>query len=228
MVRARQVRSAALLVCLGALVVVVAVLGVRAVVDLAQGLRVLGGEGATEAPADRDGDLRHPGHDEADDGDHSGAEAPDGVPEGAQRAVIDRVVDGDTIRVRVDEPDGPIPPTDSVRVRLLNVDAPELDHPDHGRDCGARESTEFVEQLTPPGTTVWLVADVEDRDRYDRPLRGVFNERGVFVNAELVRAGWAEAVLFPPNDRFHQRMIDLEEEARIQGRGAWRACDGFP
>lgn len=203
MVRARQVRSAVLLACLGGLVVVVAVLGVRAVVDVAQGLGVLGGEDVEAGP-------------------------PPGVDGDAQPALVDRVVDGDTIRVRVEEPGGAIPPTDSVGVRLLNVDAPELDHPERGRDCGASEAATFVEGLAPPGTLVWLSADTEDRDHYDRPLRAVFTEDGRFVNAELTRAGWAEAVLFEPNDRFHGRMVELEGEARTQRRGVWALCDGFP
>jgi micrococcal nuclease len=222
MVRARRVRSAVLVLCLALVTVTVALLGARAVVDVGQGLRVLGGEGAAE---------QHRGSADPPQGptDDVGPVAPPGeVPDGAQRAVVDRVVDGDTIRVRVDEPGGPIPPTDSVRVRLLNVDAPELDHPRRDRDCGARQAAAFVEELTPPGTVVWLVADVEDRDRYDRPLRAVFNHEGRFVNAELARAGWAEAVLFEPNDRFHQRMVDLEAQARSHHRGAWAACGGFP
>lgn len=218
MARSRPLRAGLLLLCLGVLVAVVGVLGVRALTDMGQGLRALGGTGASDPP---------PSADALDNGPDTGT-APPEVPDGAQPAEVDRVVDGDTIRVRVEETRGAIAPTDSVRVRLLNVDAPELDHPERGRDCGALEATEFVERLTPPGTTVWLVADVEDRDRYDRPLRGVFTERGVFVNAELVRAGWAEAVLFPPNDRFHPWMVDLEQDAQDQRRGAWAVCGGFP
>jgi micrococcal nuclease len=196
-------------------VVLVAVVAGRAIQELALGLHVLGGAGVERTLDDGVGDL-------------DAATPPPGVPAAAQAAVVDRVVDGDTIRVRVEEVGGPIGPTDSVRVRLLNIDAPELDHPDRGEDCGAVEATALVERLTPPGSSVWLVSDVEDRDHYDRPLRAVFTAEGTFVNAEVVRRGWAEVVLFEPNDRFHDRLLPIEVAAREEQRGAWRVCDGFP
>jgi micrococcal nuclease len=207
----RRRLAMAIAVVLGglALALVAALVLSPALTGLVDGLRALGGAGVDTA-------------------DEVVERRDEQVPADAQTAVVERVVDGDTIRVTVEEPGGAIPPTDSVRIRLLNVDAPELDHPERGEDCGATEATAFVEALTPPGSTVHLAADVEDRDAYDRPLRGVWNQHGVFVNAELVRAGWAEVVLFPPNDRFHGRLLPLEAQARAEGRGVWAVCDGFP
>ena len=216
----RRRRAIGLLVLLAALAVLAAVAVVPAVTGMVDGLRALGGEGAG-APAVDDG-----GGPSA--AESSPAGTPAEVPAGAQAATVDRVVDGDTLRVRVAEPGGPIPPTDSIRVRLLNVDAPELDHPQRGEDCGATEATAFLEALVPPGSAVHLVADTEDRDRYGRPLRGVWSADGRFVNGELVEAGWAEVVLFEPNDRFHAPLLERESQARSAGRGAWGACDGFP
>jgi len=60
------------------------------------------------------------------------------------------VVDGDTIRC-----------ADGTRVRLLQIDAPEMDQGPFGRAAGA-----FLEALTPPGRVVRLETDVERRDRY--------------------------------------------------------------
>lgn len=231
-----RLTRAALLLCLVVVAVGVAVLGARAVVDVARGLRALGGAGAAEEPGGPVGGTDARGSDARDsdarDSDAAGggrrAGPPPGVSGDAQPAVVDRVVDGDTIRVRIGAPGGPIPPTEAIGVRLLNVDAPELDHPRRGRDCGAPEAAALIAELVPPGTRVWLVADAEDRDRYERPLRAVFTPGGRFVNAELARAGWAEAVLFAPNDRFHERLAELADQARERGRGAWAACGGFP
>jgi micrococcal nuclease len=217
-------RARPVLLVLG-LVLLAVVVG-RGLFEAGLGLYVLGG-GATDQPAAPGDPDTAPGDGAPGTGPSDGG-PPEGVPSPAQAAVVDRVVDGDTVRVRVDRPGGDIPPTDSVRVRLLNIDAPELDHPDRGEDCGAAQATELVEELTPPGATVWLVPDVEDRDVYDRPLRGVFTDDGVFVNAEVVRAGWAEVVLFEPNDRFHEPLLPIERHAREAGRGAWAACGGFP
>ena len=219
--RSRRPRAIAAGVAAAAVVVVAVLLFVPAVSGVVDGLRVLGGAGVdVEEP---------PPTQPAPDGESEPPSPPTpvGVPDDAQAAVVDRVVDGDTLRVRIDQPGGAIPPTDSVRVRLLNVDAPELDHPERGQDCGADEATDFLAALTPPGSQVHLVADVEDRDHYDRPLRGVWTADGRFVNAALVRAGWAEVVLFEPNDRFHASLRELETAARDEGRGAWGVCDGF-
>lgn len=176
--------------------------------ELADGLRALGGDGvATPGPA--------------------AGPPPDGAPPDAVPAIVQRVVDGDTIRVRVEQRAGSSEPDGAVPVRLLAIDAPELDHPDRGEDCGAPEARAFLQGLLRPGSRVHLVADVEDRDQYGRALRGVWDEQGRFVNAEVVRAGWAEVVVYPPNDRFHDPLAALEAEARGQGRGAWGRCGGF-
>jgi micrococcal nuclease len=143
-----------------------------------------------------------------------GVERPASVPDDAEPAVVDRVVDGDTIRV-LEPADG------SVRVRLLQVDAPELDHPQRGRECGAGTATAMVEDLLPPGSTVWLAADREDRDRFDRLLRYAWSEDGVDVQAALVEAGFAEVLVIAPNDRFVGTLRSLEAAAQERAAGVW-------
>lgn len=138
---------------------------------------------------------------------------PPGVPSDAYPAAVDRVVDGDTIRMHA-EPDGPLGQRGSVAVRLLNIDAPELSRDGVPGECLARVATRRVEELLDPGDTVWLAADVEDRDQYDRPLRGVWTEDGRFVNTLLAEEGLAVAVLFEPNDRFHAEVVAAERRAR--------------
>jgi micrococcal nuclease len=135
------------------------------------------------------------------------------VPADAEPAIVARVVDGDTIRVRDGAGDG--------RVRLLNVDAPELDDPDDGRECGARTATQLVEDLLPPGATVWLAADREDRDRFGRSLRYAWTADGVDVQGTLVEAGLAEVLVVPPNDRFAAPLRPLEATAQETGVGVW-------
>jgi micrococcal nuclease len=162
----------------------------------------------------RDGDLRSP---RPPDPPAVEVDRPATVPEDAEPATVARVVDGDTIRIR----DG----AGDERVRLLNVDAPELDHPDHGRECGARSATRLVAQLLPPGATVWLAGDREDRDRFDRVLRYAWTVDGVDVQAALVEAGLAEVLVVPPNDRFAAPLRPLEASARDGAIGVWgSAC----
>lgn len=148
----------------------------------------------------------------------SGSVRPVTVPADAEAAIVDRVVDGDTIRV-VAAPGGSIPQGGSIRIRLLNIDAPERGSVGDESACGAREATLRVEELLAPGDLVWLAADVEDRDRFDRTLRAAWTTDGVFVNRVLVEEGWAVAVLFRPNDRFHAEMVEAERVARARAAG---------
>ncbi len=151
---------------------------------------------------------------------------PPGVPADAEAVIVDRVVDGDTVRV-VAPPGGSIPEGGSIRVRLLNIDAPEHARFGNPEECGAREATARIEQLVASGDLAWVAADVADRDRYDRPLRAMWTDDGVFVNELMVAEGLAVAVLYPPNDRFYDVMVDAERRARAAGAGVFGAiCPG--
>lgn len=151
------------------------------------------------------------------------ATPPPGVPGDAQPAVVDRIVDGDTLRVAVSEP-GPIPPTGSAPVRLLTIDAPESVHPERDVECGGPEASDRLAALVPPGTTVWLASDVSDTDRFDRYLRVVFTDDGRSVNETLVAEGHARAVRYPPDEAWYPTLRVAEDAAREAGRGAWSRC----
>lgn len=151
-----------------------------------------------------------------------GHERADGIPDDAEAAIVDRVIDGDTLRV-IAEPGGSIPEGGSIRIRLLNIDTPELARDGRDAECGALEAAELLETLVSSGDLVWLVADREDRDRFDRPLRGVWTDDGVFLSERLAEEGLAEVVLFPPNDRFHSGIEAAVERAQAADRGIWGA-----
>jgi micrococcal nuclease len=162
----------------------------------------------------------HAGGPGSDGSSRADRDPPDQIPDDAEAAIIDRVVDGDTIRV-IAEPGGSIRDGGSIRVRLLNIDTPELARDGRDAECGALEATDHLEELVAQGDLVWLVADREDRDRFERPLRGVWTDGGVFLNERLAEEGWAEAVLVPPNDRFHRRIEAAVAQAQAAGRGIW-------
>jgi micrococcal nuclease len=126
---------------------------------------------------------------------------------------VQRVVDGDTL-VAADE-----------RVRLIGVDTPESADPRRPVQCFGREASTYLSKLLPQGTPVRLVADVEQRDRYDRLLAYVYRlSDGMFVNAELVRSGYAQVLTVPPNVAHADRFVTLAAEARRVGRSLWSAC----
>ena len=63
--------------------------------------------------------------------------------------------------------------------------------------------------------------DVQQRDRYGRILAYVYLPDGTFVNAELVRRGFAQVMTIPPNVRHADLFVRLEREARTSRVGLW-------
>ncbi len=49
----------------------------------------------------------------------------------------------------------------------------------------------------------------------------VYLEDGTFVNAELVRQGYAQLLTIPPNVKHADLFVQLQKEAREAGRGLW-------
>ena len=145
------------------------------------------------------------------------------APGGDERQKADtvpvvRVVDGDTIRVGL--PSGEEP------VRYIGIDTPESVKPGAPVECFAKRASAYNERLV-AGERVRLVYDVERRDRYGRLLAYVYRARdGLFVNAELVRRGYATAVTFPPNVAHEREFRRLARRARMSGRGLWSGCAG--
>ena len=113
------------------------------------------------------------------------------------------VVDGDTIRVRLDGVEE--------RVRYIGIDTPERD-----QRCFVA-ATRANEALLDDGP-LRLEFDVERRDRYGRLLAYVY-EGTPFVNMELVRRGLADPVVFEPNRRHALRFKAAGRLSRQCGSG---------
>jgi len=116
-----------------------------------------------------------------------------------------RVIDGDTIEI-----------AGGAHVRYIGMDTPET-YPKvefYGPEAKAK-NIELVE-----GKLVTLEKDVSETDKYGRLLRYVYVD-GVFVNGELVRLGYAEAVAYPPDTRYQWQLEQLEKEAKAAKLGIW-------
>lgn len=143
----------------------------------------------------------------------SGSDANDPTPR------VTRVVDGDTVVVRMDGHDE--------RVRLIGVDTPETKDPRKPVQCFGKEASGFTSNLLPKGTRVRLERDVEERDRYDRLLAYLYRvDDGLFVNRELVAQGYAATLTIPPNVAHADEFAALAAQARDAGLGLWGACGG--
>ena len=143
----------------------------------------------------------------------------EGTESWVPNAVVERVVDGDTIIAKIGDR--------SETVRLIGLDAPESVAPTRPVQCFGAEASLFLEAVLPAGTEITLLRDVEARDIYERLLGYVVRSHdGLFVNLEVVAAGYAAVMTFPPNDRFADAFGRAESEAITAGRGLWRACGG--
>ncbi|MCA9912539.1 MAG: thermonuclease family protein, partial [Anaerolineae bacterium] len=97
------------------------------------------------------------------------------------------------------------------RVRYVGVNTPERDEPCYAEATAANAA--LVDDQT-----ITMVRDVSDRDRYGRLLRFIY-VGDTFVNQELVVRGYAEAVLYRPDDAFHDQFVSLEQQAARASRG---------
>jgi micrococcal nuclease len=100
------------------------------------------------------------------------------------------------------------------RVRYIGIDTPERDEPFYAEAPAANRALIDGQELI-------LVKDVSETDRFGRLLRYVYLTDGLFVNAELMRQGYAQAVTFPPDVAEIDRFLLLQQEARENGRGLW-------
>jgi micrococcal nuclease len=130
-------------------------------------------------------------------------------------AQVERVTDGDTIRL-----------VGLGRVRLIGVDTPEV----YGKqECYGREASAFVKRLLHRGSEVRYRVGPEPRDRYGRLLAYVWLEDGRFLNLLLAEDGYAVPLTIPPNVDYAARFVAAARRARERNRGLWLACnDGQP
>lgn len=126
---------------------------------------------------------------------------------------VSSITDGDTLRLEVDGAE--------LRVRLVGIDTPEV-YPE--LECFGAEAEAALAELAPPGSTLGFAYDRDPRDQYDRELMYLFTADGTFVNYELVAQGFAEAVLFEPNDRYYDDLVAAERAAQRAGLGLWGQC----
>jgi endonuclease YncB( thermonuclease family) len=134
---------------------------------------------------------------------HAASPAVDG-----QVSVVAAVADGDTLTL-----------TSGQRVRLLQIDSPELG------ECYGRQARATLVALAPVGSGLVLEVDpgLDRVDRFGRLLR--YARRGeTNLNLELVRRG-AAAPYFYESERggYAVRLLVAARAARAAGRGLWGA-----
>lgn len=124
------------------------------------------------------------------------------------QGVVKKVIDGDTIELKSGE-----------LVRYIGIDAPETEYSKKGAEAFSKEATEANRRLV-EGKTVRLLYDKQIKDKGGRLLAYVY-AGDIFVNAELVRGGFALYSPFEPNKAKNDLLLRSEWEARKNKVGIW-------
>jgi micrococcal nuclease len=127
---------------------------------------------------------------------------------------ISKFVDGDTFWVMDSK-------GQKEKIRLIGIDAPEA------RKTGkkdieqfGKEASTYVQRLL-YDKKVRLEFDVGRYDRFKRTLAYVYLEDGTFLNAHLVKEGYATVMTVPPNVRHADLFVKLQQDARSNKKGLW-------
>ncbi|PIQ89557.1 MAG: thermonuclease [Candidatus Omnitrophica bacterium CG11_big_fil_rev_8_21_14_0_20_42_13] len=137
--------------------------------------------------------------------------------------LITYVADGDTVKVEGGR-----------WIRLIGIDCPEF-HESDKLFRQAREKRLDIETLKKFGKLardftkklldnkkVRLEFDAEKQDKYGRLLAYVFLPDGTFVNAEILKQGYAQILSIPPNVKYAENFLAIQKEAQSAQRGLWR------
>lgn len=138
-----------------------------------------------------------------------------GTEEPLDYVYVTRVIDGDTFWAEKDK-------NVKMKIRLIGIDAPET-RKSAKKDIGhyGEEAKDYLKSLL-EGQTVQLSFDVDSLDRYGRTLAYVYLLDGTFVNADLIKNGYARTLTIPPNVKHADVLMKLQTEARENKRGMWQ------
>jgi endonuclease YncB( thermonuclease family) len=106
---------------------------------------------------------------------------------GPYRAVVDRVVDGDTVYMLI-SPGFNVYTYESIRI--MGIDAPELYRGTEEERERGKAAKEYLESIAPVGTQCVIRTD-KDRTSFGRYSASILLASGVDVASEMVEAGMA-------------------------------------
>jgi micrococcal nuclease len=123
---------------------------------------------------------------------------------------VEGVIDGDTLVL-----------ASGARVRILGIDAPEMERDGQPADFLAHKAKAALSDLT-LRRQVALEYDRLGYDKYGRLLAYLFLPDHTLVNAELVRQGLARVYFIAPNMRYREVLLAAQQEAIEAQRGIWQ------
>ena len=122
-----------------------------------------------------------------------------------------RVIDGDTVELKNGE-----------RLRYNDIDTPETVHPSKPIECYGPQASSKNKELV-EGEIIFVELGNPAKDRYGRLLGYVYID-DLFVNAELVRGGYAKVNSYGDPGSELSNLLDIEKNAKENMKGLWGAC----
>lgn len=142
----------------------------------------------------------------------SGAQAFCAAPSGLASVAVQRVVDGDTLRL-----------SDGRSVRMIGLNTPELGKQGRSDEPFAVVARKRLEALVAASDgRVGLVPGKESKDRYGRTLAHVYGADGANLEAQMLAEGLGFQVAVAPNVDLVACQQAAERTARQAGLGVWR------
>lgn len=134
------------------------------------------------------------------------------APVGLDSATVQRVVDGDTLRL-----------SDGRNVRMIGLNTPELGKQGRSDEPFAVAARKRLEALVAESDgRVGLRLGAESKDRYGRTLAHVFSAKGENLEAQMLADGLGFQVAVAPNVDLVDCQQAAERRARKAGLGLWK------
>jgi endonuclease YncB( thermonuclease family) len=142
----------------------------------------------------------------------SGAQAFCPAPSGLTPVAVQRVVDGDTLRL-----------SDGRSVRMIGLNTPELGKNGRSDEPFAVVARKRLEALVAASDgQVGLLPGKESKDHYGRTLAHVYGADGANLEAQMLAEGLGFQVAVAPNVDLVACQQAAESSARQTGLGVWR------
>jgi endonuclease YncB( thermonuclease family) len=134
------------------------------------------------------------------------------TPDGLTTVVVQRVVDGDTLRL-----------SDGRSVRMIGLNTPELGKKGRSDEPFAVAARKRLEALVAASDgQVGLLPGKESQDHYGRTLAHVYGADGINLEAQMLAEGLGFLVAVAPNVDLVACQQAAERSARQAGLGLWR------
>ena len=135
-----------------------------------------------------------------------------------QPITVAKAIDGDTIIL-----------ANGQHLRYIGIDTPEEFDPRKAVQCYAVEAAAANQKLV-EGKTIIFYPDVTEHDQYGRWLGYVYlldgpnGQVGTFINAALVRSGYAFSYPYKPDTSKQAELNADEATAKKERLGLWANC----